>query len=366
MTAPGHGWPPRLAREARLRVINTLLANDAAQAASDTVARKVERAGLLHVLGRSEEARQAYLDTLAQAPTDFGALNDFGALLAATGFRSAARTVHAEAVKHHPGNAKGHVNLANLLYHDGELAAARAHYEAALRLEPAHPNAHQGLGAVLAALGEHEGAERHRREGYRDQPITTLPYRGSGAPLPLLLLVSAGGGDLPTASFLDDRIFLTSVAVADFCPATTALPRHRLIFNAIGDADLCAGALAAAAMLSRRSHAPVINHPDAVLMTGRANNAMRLAGLAGVVTPRMVDSPGLCSRHETRHHVSRIEASPFRCCCAAPAATPGGISCASAPRRRSPMRRRSFRATGCWQSSPSTRAAATEEHANTG
>ena len=290
MSAVG-GWPPRMVQEARLRELDALLTNVPEPLGGDAIERHVERAALLNALGRCDEARQAYLDILMQAPTHFGALNDFGTMLAATGYRTAARTVYSEAVKRHPDNPKGHVNLANLMLRSGDLALAREHYEIALRLEPEHPQAHQGLGAVLAELGDQAGAAQHRREGYRNHFITTLPYRGTKPPVPLLLLVSAVGGDVPTASILDDRVFLTSVLVADFFDPCAPLPPHQLVFNAIGDAELCEPALQAAAALLQRTAAPVINDPAAVLMTGRAENARRLAALSGVVTPRIIELP---------------------------------------------------------------------------
>ncbi len=279
-------WPPRLAQEARLRELEDLLASEPA-----AIEPGVERAALLNALGRAQDAQQAYLDVLARAPTHFGALNDFGAFLSAQGFRTAARTVFREAVAHHPGNPMGHINLANRLLRDGDLATAREHFEIALRLDPDHPQAHQGLGALLAEVGEHAGAEMHRSRGYRKQFITTLPYRGTKPPVPLLLLVSAAGGDTPTAPFLDSSIFLSSVVVADFFDPAVELPPHRVVFNAIGDADLCRPALEAAASLLQRTAAPVVNHPSAVLETGRVTNARRLAALPGVVTPRMISMP---------------------------------------------------------------------------
>jgi hypothetical protein len=280
-------WPPRMAQEVRLRVLDERLAGGP-DAALDTTEAAVERAALLNALGRHDEARQAYLEVLARAPDHFGALNDFGTLLHASGFRTAARTLYARAVALHPDNPMGHVNLANLLVRDGEFALARELYEIALRLDSNHPQAHQGLGSLLAELGDHTNAATHRRKGYEKQFITTLPYRGTRPPLPLLLLVSAAGGDIPTASFLDDRVFLSHVVVAEFCGPDVELPPHRLIFNSIGDADLCRPALEAAAALVKRSPAPVINRPGPVLDTGRLANAQRLGSLSGVVTPRMV------------------------------------------------------------------------------
>jgi hypothetical protein len=63
------------------------------------------------------------------------------------------------------------------------------------------------------------------------------------------------------------------------------------VFNAIGDADLAAPALAAARSLLAHTAAPVINAPAAVAVTGRSDNAQRLAGIPGVTSPRAVTLP---------------------------------------------------------------------------
>jgi Tetratricopeptide repeat len=279
-------WRPRLVQEARLRQLDDLLARE-----PDAVEAEVERAALLNALGRPLDARQAYLEVLQRAPTHFGALNDFGALLSATGHRRAARTVYFEAVTHHPDNPMAHVNLANLLLRSGDTTSARAHYEIALRLDADHPQAHQGLGNLLAELGDLKGAELQRRKGFQGQFITTLPYRGTKPPIPLLLLVSARGGNIPTASFLDNRVFLSSVCVAEFYDPRVPLPPHDLVFNTIGDADLCRTGLEGALRVLAQTTAPILNHPSAVLETGRLANARRLSDLPGVITPRMIELP---------------------------------------------------------------------------
>jgi len=66
------------------------------------------------------------------------------------------------------------------------------------------------------------------------------------------------------------------------------LPPHALVVNAIGDADLCDEALRRAEAIVARCSAPVINPPALVRETGRAGNATRLAGLPGVIVPRIV------------------------------------------------------------------------------
>src|SRR5271163_3940196 len=155
-------WPAYRQREAALEDIEARLA-----AEPDGVESKFERAGLLTELGRTDEAKRAYLEILARWPEHFGALNNLGVLLHVGGFRTAARTAYAEAVKRHPDNPKGHLNLANALLKNRELETARRHYEIALRLDPAYAEAHQGLASLLMELGDAATAERHRQLGFQ-------------------------------------------------------------------------------------------------------------------------------------------------------------------------------------------------------
>jgi tetratricopeptide (TPR) repeat protein len=245
------------------------------------------RAARLAELGRDDEARQDYLAVIARAPTHFGALNDLATLLHRTDFRTAARLAYAEAVKHHPNNPIGRINLGNALLANDELEEALKQFEAALGLAPDHPDAHQGLANLLQQVGDWDAAEEHRQRSYRARAVTVLPYRGDGPPCRVLLLVSAVGGNVPTRFVLEETRFAVSVLVVEAFAAETALPRHDLVFNAIGDADICAAALDAADLVLARTDAPVINPPDRIRRTGRAANARTLAHLPGVVAPKV-------------------------------------------------------------------------------
>jgi glutathione synthase/RimK-type ligase-like ATP-grasp enzyme len=282
-------WRPRLAQEARLNELDARLALPGGGEARLTL--EIERAALLGALDRKADAQAAFIDILRRHPTHFSALNEFGTLLAAQGAIDAACRVYAEAILHHPDNPMARVNLGNLLLRANRHAEARAHYEAALQADPDHAAAHQGMGAVLSDEGDRDGAHEHFRKGFRGHAVSTLPYRGELPPIPLLQLVSSGGGNIPTAPFLDDGVFLTTVAVADHLDPAMTLPRHALIFNAIGDADLCRPALEAAIRLTATSSAGVINDPRAVMKTGRIDNATELANLPGVITPKIMAVP---------------------------------------------------------------------------
>lgn len=273
-------------RAARIRQLDRLLERE-----PDAIAARYERAGLLREQGSFEEAKRDYLELIRRKPDDFGVLNDFGTLVLKAGYRSAARSLFGEAVRHHPNNPMGHVNLANLLLLMGEHEEARAHFEAALRADPGHIHAHRGMGNLLAELGDAAGARRHRDKGFNNDFLATLPYRGNRAPIKVLLLISAVGGNTPTASLLDDDVFQTTVLATEYYDGEIPLPPHDLVFNSIGDADICAEGLEAARKILARTARPIINHPLAVLKTGRASNAERLRGLPGVIVPRMVSLP---------------------------------------------------------------------------
>ncbi len=273
-------------RKARIAQLDLLLERE-----PDAIEARCERAGLLRELGLFEEAKRDYLELIKRKPGDFGVLNDFGALVLKAGYSSAARSLFEQAIRHHPDHPAGRVNLANLLLLAGQFEAARTHFEAALRADPDHIHAHRGLGNLLAETGDAAGARRHRDLGFKNDFMAALPYRGDGAPVRVLLLVSAAGGNTPTESFLDDTIFQTTVLVTEYYDIKIPLPPHDLVFNSIGDADICAEGLEAALKILARTSRPIVNHPAAVRKTGRASNIERLRGVEGVIVPRITRLP---------------------------------------------------------------------------
>ena len=247
-----------------------------------------ERARALDALGRNDEARCAYLDVLVVEPRHLQALLAVSTLCAKTGYVSAARTALRQAVAVDPNSSIAHGNLATLLLDAEEIAPARNHYQAAVRLDPGNLGAQKGLAILLFRQGELEAARRHGRLGFRGE-AEAWPYRGPERPISVLLTLSALGGNLPILPLLDDRVFLKWTLLPEFFDPGSPLPPHDLAFNAIGDADRCGSALAAAAEVLSLSRAPLLNAPTRVLATGRAENARRLALLAGVVTARTTE-----------------------------------------------------------------------------
>ena len=248
------------------------------------------RAREFTVNGQEAAAKQAYVEVLRLDATDFSALNEIGLLASASGHRSAARTAYTQAVRYHPGNPIGRVNLGNLLFEDGDVPGARSQYEAALAVSPELAEAHQGLARVLTEL-EDDAAEQHWRKGFVGHAIVTRNYRGTGTGVPLLLLVSARGGNIPTRHWIDDRHFAVTAIQTEFHDPARSLPPHALVVNAIGDADLRGEALASADVLLTGDSAPLINPPSRVRATGLVANARRLAGIPGVIAPKILALP---------------------------------------------------------------------------
>jgi len=246
-----------------------------------------EKAQLLSLLGQDADAQAAYLAVLRRDQTHFGALTNLASLALSSGHRSAALTAYRQAAETHPNNPTACVNYAGALLDDGNAGEARGLYEAALKIDPAYAEAHQGLARALEALGDGEAAAPHWRAGFAGHNIVERPYRGHGTAPRVLLLVSVRSGNIPTHLILDDRMFAVTALYAEFYEAAKPLPAHDVLFNAIGDADLCGEGLAKAREIVSRSHAPLINPPERVVPTGRSENAKRLGQLDGVIAPKV-------------------------------------------------------------------------------
>lgn len=171
----------------------------------------------------------------------------------------------------------------------GKLEEAKLLYEQMLCAEPESREAHAGLYHAYSALGEKHRAASHLGMAMQWPAVLTLPYRGTGEPVPVLLLLSMNAGNSLLQRFLNDRVFQSYVVLMEFFQEKTILPHHRLIVNAVGDADVRSEALAAAERVIARSGAPVINLPARVMATGRCGNAQRLGRIPGVIAPRSAE-----------------------------------------------------------------------------
>ncbi len=236
----------------------------------------------LAAAGRYEAAREAYIAVLREDADCLPALVELGALAQADGYLQAADSAFARAVGVDRANAVALTGLGNVLMAREDYRNAKSRFAASLAAAPDFAPAHQGLARCLSALGE-DGAEPHWQAGYRGHAIE--PGR-AGAPVKLLLLAAARGGNLPCKSWIDPQIFTVTTVYLDFFEGTE-LPPHALVLNAIGDADICGAALARASRLLANNSAPVINPPELVAKTSRAENAARLRAIPGVVTPRI-------------------------------------------------------------------------------
>lgn len=263
-----------------LKEIETRLA-----AQPDDITLRFDRARCLLMMGREDEARRDFDDVLSNDPAHVRALNALGAMILRKGAADEARPLFARAVEADPRDKESRTNLAYVLLQAGEFEEARMHYQVALDIDWSSALAHHGLAETLERLGFPEAAIEHRALGMANRPLTALSYEGEGTPVRVLLLGSAQRGNLVVGDYLDKNLFEVYALVMEHYRADLELPAHDLVFNSIGDADLCETALRNAVELLKRTKTPVINDPSAVLTTGRVENAKRLATIPDVIVP---------------------------------------------------------------------------------
>lgn len=276
-----------------LSVKEALLKNVEKQLESepDSIKLRLQEAQLLVDVGRLEEAKVAYAKILQEAAGQDIVMDHMAERLQAKGFHADALKIYADIVERYPAYFNGHLHYADLLHEEGELAQARTHYELALQLEPDHKKANQGMASVLKDLGEETLAYEHRVKAFKGQPIIQQTYHGTGKPVQLLLLKSPDGGNFPAYDFLDDQLFQAAELMVEFFDPAMPLPPHQLVVNIVGEADRSEQSLKDALKVLARTQAPVINHPDIILNTGRVENARRLRTIPGVVAPEIFVLP---------------------------------------------------------------------------
>jgi tetratricopeptide (TPR) repeat protein len=186
-----------------------------------------------------------------------------------------------------PASAAASASLGSVLVRRGRFVPAEVECRRTLTLAPDLRVAHQNLAGLLVATRPEE-ARAHRDAAYRDQQVFIEP---AARPERTVLVPSVADiGNIPLRHLLPrSRTTLIRWYVDYATPdQDRALPGYDLIFNAIGDADQMPVLPPAAARLFAHPPRPLLNPPDRVARTGRADLPGLLAGIPGIVVPEAV------------------------------------------------------------------------------
>ena len=93
-------------------------------------------------------------DTLAKNPRCWMAHNNLGVALVLLGRVQEAKEHYEQSLQINPRNAQAHNNLGDILLREGKVVDAIGRYEQALRIKPDYAEAHNNLGAALYQTGQ--------------------------------------------------------------------------------------------------------------------------------------------------------------------------------------------------------------------
>ncbi len=186
----------------------------------------------------------------------------------------------------HPQNAEALVILARAEVGQWHFDMGQALYQQAIALEPARLEAYSGLATLYERTERYELADQTWRQAFEFGALYHRAYTGTAEkPIRILLITSVLAGNIRFMRFLNtDEFEITSIIAESYTP-NLILPEHDILFQAIGDPELCVRGVKIAQAIAERSTAPLLNNPLAVAHTGREENARRLSQLENVVTP---------------------------------------------------------------------------------
>ena len=182
-------------------------------------------------------------------------------------------------------------NLVKSAYRAGKLALI----EPVLR-EEAKNDASAGAAEQLAFLLDlserHEEAKAVRNQ--RARRIGLSWSRAKNSKATVLILGGVGGNHVPTRYLIDPKTFSSfslSLLSADEPNAPlgfvdfNVLRRADVVFNALGDADIDEGQLAAVRDVCQKLGKPLLNPPEAILQTGRENAPKLFKDIPSMIVP---------------------------------------------------------------------------------
>jgi tetratricopeptide (TPR) repeat protein len=193
------------------------------------------------------------------------------------------------AVARDPRCTEALLRLGTLQAEAGALAAAAKWFRWALAVDPGLAEANFNLAAILESE-----ARLAEAQIYRGRLPRPMPLEVQTAPEPhprVLVACAAGSGNLPTELLLPPA---TTTRIRWFPEGSTdeqeaALPPFDVVFNAIGNADVAGFSCERLGRFQERlAGKAMLNPPERVLATRRDRMPELLAGIPGVVVPRVL------------------------------------------------------------------------------
>jgi len=180
--------------------------------------------------------------------------------------------------------------LADFASHQRNYAAARTAFEVALAIDPRNFESHIGMAIVLEELGDVAAAREKWQGDILHGAIRVHRYVGSADPVRVLTVASALHS-IRYELFVDSAAMLNMTLYTQTYDPDQPLPDHDVVLIAVADVESDARALDVASAIVARSAVPVVNRPERILRTSRAEQSRRLATLDNVVTASVVTVP---------------------------------------------------------------------------
>ena len=239
----------------------------------------------LNQLNRPDEAVAALERAAKIEPMRAGVHLNLGNAYVALDLAEEAAASLQQALALDPTLKEAHASLASVYLLAGETEAAEHHCNLALALDPDMVVAHQNLASLLAGRGETAQARWHRDQVYGRQNLFVEPAANPEAVV--LVLTTSESGNIPHRDLLPKERFTRINWFIEYATPGQDLPAFDAVFNAVGDADLAGPTLEPTKAFLARCAAPVINDPDKVMRTRRQNIPDLLAGIPGLIAPKV-------------------------------------------------------------------------------
>lgn len=177
-------------------------------------------------------------------------------------------------------------NLATVYFQARRMAEAERWYRLTLALDPTLVAANQNLAALLEEQQHYDEARRYRDIAFTKQSVF-VEQASSPEALTVLVLSASAAGNVPIDFLLPRNRYTRIKWFVDYAP-TESLPDFDIVFNALGDSDVAAPALATAAQFLDACNKPVLNHPAQILGTTRDQIWRLLGPIERLVAPKTV------------------------------------------------------------------------------